>query len=117
MKKKNNIIVTIFLVYIIAVIYFAVKTPHDSSLVGVVSFAERMKNANYLEFFLTFTLLSVFFYGLCRFLMSKWRIIIICPRCNTTLDINKIKFKFPDGFLCEQTCQHCGKTFVPDDNE
>ncbi|MBQ6867187.1 MAG: hypothetical protein IJO16_00750 [Clostridia bacterium] len=115
MKKKNNVIITMFLIYIIAVIYFAVKTPHDSELVDVVSFAERMKNADYLEFFFIFVLLTALFYGIRYFLMSKWCITLICPRCGTILDIRKIKITFPDGFLCEQTCQNCGKTFTPDD--
>jgi len=61
MKKKNNIIVTIFLIYIIAIIYFAVTTPHDSSLVDVVSFSERMKNADYMDFFLLLHCFLLFF--------------------------------------------------------
>jgi len=47
--------------------------------------------------------------------MSKWNVVISCPFCGSILEIRKIKLRFPDGFLCEQTCQNCGKTFTPDD--
>ncbi len=115
MKKKNNIIITLFFVYFLVALYiFFASAEHG--IIRSKGFINLYNEFYWIRLIIIGVATAIFF-GLYFFLMHKWEIAIRCPYCNRVMDIHKIKFNLPDGFLCEQTCQNCGKTFTPDDKE
>ncbi|MBR4878319.1 MAG: hypothetical protein IKU13_00625 [Clostridia bacterium] len=110
-KRKNNIIITMFFIYFIFALYiFFASAEHG--LIRSKGFINLYNSFYWIRLILV-GVVSAIFWGLYVYLMNKWEITFRCPYCNRVMETNKIVPNPAEGFMGTQTCPNCKHEFTP----